>query len=1010
MFQKLLRKIETRRQMPLRREKITRAIQVGLEPLEGRTLMSFSPAVIYPAATAPVAMTSGDFNHDGQADVVTSNGLTGSATVLLGNGDGTFGAAHSSPIGSTPGSSYTGSQAGTLTTGDFNGDGNLDVAVITSTNAAVLMGNGDGTFGAATLTPLGSSPSRLSSADVNGDGKDDLVTANTAGYVSVSISNGNGTFARTDYAANTSPQDVKTVDLNHDGKPDLVVANALSAGTVSVLMGNGDGTYQASKSYPAFSAPYRITVADFNGDGNEDVAVANSYTSSCVTILYGNGDGTLGTYHSYDTGSQPWELRAGDVDGDGKPDLISSNGSTYQIELNNGDGTMSPTTNVAGGGLIFAADDFNHDGTIDVAGASAGNVGVLINNAAATTNVSTAVAFKVSAPSTTAAGAQIPLTITAVDVNGNTVGDFQGTVHVTGTDTRFAAQTYTFLATDAGTRTLTVGTAMFKVGSQTITVNGPSLLTGSAAVTVVAGAPARFIVAAPASTTAGSPSTLTVTAQDNYGNLASGYTGTVHLTSSDTQAVLPADYTFTADENGSHTFTATLKTAGLTTVAATDTLTATTLGRSNGIVVTPSVAVSLGLVGGGGHIGSAKAVTVKAFDVFGNVATGYNGVVHLSASDAKMVLPADGALVNGVGTFNVIPMTLGAQTITATDLSIGITGTETVLGTPGDASRFVVSKLTGGVAGSTQAMTITAYDAFGNLAVDYSGTLVVSSTDTNATLPNFYTFTAADTGSHTFTVVMRTAGTQSVTMSDWANPGISSTQTGIVVTPAAASTILVPALHSTVAGVAQSITITARDVYGNIAAGYAGTLSFSSSDTLAALPANYKFTATDAGSHTFSIALKSSGGQTFAVNDTVAAAMSFSQRDLLVTAAAMTGFSFKAPTNATAGTAFAVTVSAVDTFGNTISGYVGKVHFTGPSGSGNVLPIDYTFTAADAGSHVFSITLSSTGTQSLYVADSATASLKGSVQVSVKAATSTGGGTTIGGGTGGTGGGGKKVV
>jgi len=137
----------------------------------------------------------------------------------------------------------------------------------------------------------------------------------------------------------------------------------------------------------------------------------------------------------------------------------------------------------------------------------------------------------------------------------------------------------------------------------------------------------------------------------------------------------------------------------------------------------------------------------------------------------------------------------------------------------------------------------------------------------------------------------------------------------------------------------------------------------------------------------------------------------------------MAGFAFRAPSNATAGVAFSVSLSAVDAFGNTVTGYTGTVHFTGPSGSGNLLPTDYTFTAADAGVHVFSFTLSSTGTQTINVADTLNNKLKGSFSISVKTGTtSTGGGGTAtggggtatgGGGTstgGGTGGGGKKIA
>lgn len=1001
------------------RRRLASAVRVAYEPLEGRAYMSFSAPVSYPAASSPVAMITADVNNDGNPDVLTSN-AGGSVTVLLGNGDATFHAPQVSPLGLVSvGSSYTGSQAGTLAAADFNNDGRIDVAsVVSGTSAVIALGNGDGTFSSPHLTSLGSGPTRITTGDVNADGRTDLLVANDVGTGSVSVvlGNGDGTFAAAlTYAAGPSAQDVKAADMNHDGKLDLVVADAVSAGSVSVLLGNGDGSFQPYRAYYAFSAPYRMQIEDFNNDGNPDVCVANSYTSSFVTILLGNPDGSLQPYHSYDTGSQPWELDAVDVDGDGKADLVDSNGSTYQVELNNGDGTFAPPTSMPGAGLAFAADDFNRDGVADIAGANLANVGVLINNTPAMTNVGAAVGFQVSLPPTTSAGSPLAMTLSAVDAAGNVVPDFLGTVHVTTTDPRMSGSTFTFTAADAGTHTFATGFTLYTVGTQTVTVSGPAQLTGSATVNVTGAATSRFAIAAGAATAvAGNALSFTVTTQDAFGNLSPGYTGTVHFSSTDVQAGLPADYAFTPDDHGVHTFTAVLKTAGAQVIKAADATTPATSGASASILVTPAAASSLGLVGGGGHIGSAHPAIVTAYDAFGNVATGYTGTIHLASSDPAALVSADATATNGVAVFSVTPMTLGAQTLTATDVaSAALTATEATVGTPGDAATFRMSAAPGGVAGSTQNLTLTAFDAFGNVAVDYAGSVAFSSSDPQATLP-FYTFNPADNGSHTFALVLRTAGAQSLTARDYFNPSIIATQSGIVVTPAPAVSVRVPALQGSVAGVAQQVTITARDAYGNVASDYRGTLAFSSSDTLAALPAAYTFTAADAGAHTFSVTFKSAGGQTFTVQDTATAAVTSFQRDIQITPAAVAGFALRAPSNVTAGVAFSVTVSAVDAFGNTITGYAGKIHFSGPSGGGNLLPADYTFTPADAGAHTFSVTLASTGTQTLSVSDLLNNALKSSTSVTVKTSTNTGGtgGGGGGGGTGGggTGGGGKKVV
>ena len=627
-----------------------------------------------------------------------------------------------------------------------------------------------------------------------------------------------------------------------------------------------------------------------------------------------------------------------------------------------------------------------------------------MNNAVSATNVGAAVGFTISAPATTAAGTALPLTVTAVDVNGNAVANFLGTVHFVTTDPRMTGFTYTFIATDAGTHTFANGVALYTLGSQTITATGPVQLTGSVSVNVTGAPAARFVVSADATVVAGNQASFTITAYDNFGNRASDYTGTVHFSSTDVQAGLPADYTFTSADVGTHTFAATLRTAGAQNVSARDLVTASLVGASTPILVTPTVASSMKIVGGGGHIGMPHTVTVTMLDTFGNFASGYQGTVNVSSSNAATILPASAAVVNGVGHFSVTLSTLGTQTLTATDIATpAFTATESIVGTPGYAVKFVATTMPGGVAGTTQRVTITAYDGFGNVAVDYSGAVIVSSTDVRASLP-MYVFNAADNGTHTFAITLTTAGTHSLTFRDYYNSSLSTTLNGIVITAAAPTSLTTTLLGVSVAGTNKSFTVTARDAFGNIATGYRGTVNLTTSDTLATLPSSYTFTASDAGLHTFTFAFKSSGGQTLTVQDSVALTWTTFQKDIAVVPAAMAGFAFRTPSNAAVGVAFSATLWAVDAFGNTITGYVGKVHFSGTTGSGNILPADYTFTALDRGAHLFSFTLKTTGTQIINVADTLNGTLKGSTSILI---TSSGGGG--GGGTGG-GGSGKTII
>jgi subtilisin-like proprotein convertase family protein len=242
----------------------------------------------------------------------------------------------------------------------------------------------------------------------------------------------------------------------------------------------------------------------------------------------------------------------------------------------------------------------------------------------------------------------------------------------------------------------------------------------------------------PTSTTAGQAGSFTVTARDASGNVATGYTGTVHFTSSDPLAGLPADYTFTAADAGTHTFSTTLTTAGAQSLTVADTAASGLAGTEAGIAVSPAAASRLVVSApAGATAGTAFSVTVTAKDAYDNTATGYAGTVHLASSDGQAVLPADSTLPNGTGTFSVTLKTAGSESLTATDTATGnVTGSATVsVVAPVQAAHLSLSAPSGTTAGSRFSITVTALDANGNIATGYAGTVRLSSSDGQATLP-----------------------------------------------------------------------------------------------------------------------------------------------------------------------------------------------------------------------------------------------------------------------------------
>jgi hypothetical protein len=325
------------------------------------------------AGSSPFYVGTGEFNGDGKLDLIVANLASNDISVFLGNGDGTFQAAVNYVTGSAPRS---------VGVGDFNGDGKLDMAVANNNNVSVLLGNGDGTFQPAVNYAAASGGQSVAVGDLNGDGKLDLVVANNqSNNVSVLLGNGDGTFqAAVNYPAGSGASSVAVGDFNGDGKLDVTVAN-FGTDNVSILLGNGDGTFQTAVNYAAGGGCQSIAVGDFNGDGKLDLAVANFATKD-VSVLLGKGDGTFQSAMNISVGAQPESLVEGDLNGDGILDLVVGNSGTGSVSilLGIGDGTFQPVVDYDTGtaSQSVTVGDFNGDGRLDVAVANGATMSVLL--------------------------------------------------------------------------------------------------------------------------------------------------------------------------------------------------------------------------------------------------------------------------------------------------------------------------------------------------------------------------------------------------------------------------------------------------------------------------------------------------------------------------------------------------------------------------------------------------------------------------------------------------------
>jgi hypothetical protein len=320
----------------------------------------------FAAGGEPYGVATGDFNGDGFLDVVTENYGAGTVSVLLGNGDGTFQAPVTYGVGALP---------ERVLVADFNADGKSDLVVANTASGTVsiLLGNGDGTFQPQVTYATGGSPVGLGVLDLNHDGFADIVAGDYYdNTISVLLGNGDGTFkAYVTYPTGGTPQTLAEGDFNGDGNVDVVVGNE-TGGTVGVFLGNGDGTFQAQVTYPVGKAPQGVQVGDFNGDGIDDLAVSNS-SDNTISVLLGKGDGTFQPQVTYPVGAGPVGIVIADFNGDGIQDLSVGNTSqsalTQSILLGNGDGTFQPQLTFPTGNFPYgeAVGDFDNDGYPDLA-------------------------------------------------------------------------------------------------------------------------------------------------------------------------------------------------------------------------------------------------------------------------------------------------------------------------------------------------------------------------------------------------------------------------------------------------------------------------------------------------------------------------------------------------------------------------------------------------------------------------------------------------------------------
>ncbi|MBN8651019.1 MAG: VCBS repeat-containing protein [Cytophagales bacterium] len=312
------------------------------------------------AGSTPQGIAVGDMNKDGNLDVlVTNRGTPSDVYVYLGNGSGNFAAPTIITI----------ANVWDITIADFNGDTNPDFAVYVGNNVQVWFGNGTGTIYTLgpTITSFGISANPIISADLDGDGDMDILAS--SGYT---LNDGSGNFSARVILSQTGSV-YRVADINNDSHPDII-ANDHNQNTpnMRVLLGNGSGTFTLLAKFEIRGYANGIEVADVNNDGNPDVVSIGAWGGVPVAdVLLGDGTGYFTNVPiKYPTTTDPRDIAKGDFNEDGEIDIALTHASSIvTIYLGAGNGRFTKTlTNYATGALpqYVITFDYNKDNHLDL--------------------------------------------------------------------------------------------------------------------------------------------------------------------------------------------------------------------------------------------------------------------------------------------------------------------------------------------------------------------------------------------------------------------------------------------------------------------------------------------------------------------------------------------------------------------------------------------------------------------------------------------------------------------
>ena len=333
----------------------------------------------YPVGGEIHGIIAQDFNRDGQLDLATANLNSDSISVVLQQTNGIFLEATSYEVGSQPRA---------VKAGDFNKDGRIDLVTANFDGTLSLLRGRTGAPGMfaqdwPTLI-LGSNHTDVAVGDFNADGNADIATLNYYGAsLSVALGKGDGSFQTPTPPApelNSGPASIVVEDFDGDGKADLAVGYD-GGYRISVLRGDGDGTFQARTDIQTWEIPWFIATGDFNFDGKADLVAAH-YDWRRISVMINRSTNQTLVFDPpamHEVANDPVSVAVGDFNGDNQPDIVSGNYASLSVLMGLGDGTFTTATNYFLGGKYAAVGDFNNDTMPDIAIDLGSKVGLFWN-------------------------------------------------------------------------------------------------------------------------------------------------------------------------------------------------------------------------------------------------------------------------------------------------------------------------------------------------------------------------------------------------------------------------------------------------------------------------------------------------------------------------------------------------------------------------------------------------------------------------------------------------------